>query len=478
MRTRREQVQAYRFVTRRISSALLSGEPETPELPMRRMGLAVFGSIMLAAIVLAVVGVIAVLNPGGGRLTDASIVIERETGARFVYVNERLHPVVNYSSARLIMEEAKPTTKTMSRRSLRDVPRREPVGIPGAPDALPDRAALLGPVWSTCSMRRSPGSTALASHLLVGRAPGGGSELGRDALLVSTGTGNDAPRYLLWNNHRHRVPNAEVLTALQMASARPVLVSQVLLNSITAGPDLKAGFVANAGQPGRTVGGQPGRLGQVYRTGDQFFVLLDRGLVPIGEVMARLLLADGGEPTEISASAAGSLQAGGRFEADGFPYDMPRLRNTGTEPAMVCTAFRGRTVSGNALTSIEVFEQPDEDLTAASAALPPARVGEDMVRLADHVLVPGGRGALVRQLPAPDAPAANTTRYLVTDQGIKYALPRQNADSVQQALGYAGVTPTPVPSFLLALLPSGPALDPEAARRPLSSVEPSTRPTP
>jgi hypothetical protein len=216
----------------------------------------------------------------------------------------------------------------------------------------------------------------------------------------------------------------------------------------------------------------------VYRTGDQYYVLRERGLSPIGEVMARLLLADGGEPTEISASVAGSLQINDRFEPDGFPYNMPQLRNTGTEPAMLCTAFRGQTVSGNALTTIEMFDRPDGDLVAASTNLPPTRVGDDSVRLADEVLVPGGRGALVRLLPAPDTPPANNPVYLINDQGIKYALPRENPESVQEALGYDGVTPVSVPSFLLALVPSGPALDPDAARRPLSSAEPSTRPTP
>jgi hypothetical protein len=263
-----------------------------------------------------------------------------------------------------------------------------------------------------------------------------------------------------------------------MASARPVPVGQELVNSITAGPDLTAGFVAGAGQDGAVIGGQAGKLGQVYRTGDQFYVLLDRGLVPIGEVMARLLLAGGGEATEISASSAGVAQTNFRFEPEGFPYDMPRLRNTGTEPAMVCSAFRGQAVAGNALTTIELFDQADPRLAAASATVTTARIGPDGVRLADHVVIPGGRGALVRVLPAPDAPATNTTRYLVTDQGVKYALPRTDTDSVQDALGYGGVTATPVPSFLLALLPVGPALDPDEARLPASGVSPSASPTP
>jgi len=55
VQTRREQVRAYRFVNRRMVSALLTGDPENQDLPMRRLGMAIFGSAMLAVIIFAVV---------------------------------------------------------------------------------------------------------------------------------------------------------------------------------------------------------------------------------------------------------------------------------------------------------------------------------------------------------------------------------------------------------------------------------------
>jgi len=87
--------------------------------------------------------------------------------------------------------------------------------------------------------------------------------------------------------------------------------------------------------------------------------------------------------------------------------------------------------------------------------------------------VPGGHGALVRLLPPPGVTAA-TTVHLVTDQGIKYPLtPSQSQggqggqggqdEGAQAFLGYGGVTPTPIDPNLLALLPTGPLLDPAAA---------------
>ena len=101
-RTRPEQVHAYRFVTRRIVSALLSGEPETTDLPMRRLGMALVGSLMVATIVFAAVGVYGLYRPGGGTPENGEIIVARESGALYVYTNDALYPVLNYASARLV----------------------------------------------------------------------------------------------------------------------------------------------------------------------------------------------------------------------------------------------------------------------------------------------------------------------------------------------------------------------------------------
>ena len=61
----------------------------------------------------------------------------------------------------------------------------------------------------------------------------------------------------------------------------------------------------------------------------------------------------------------------------------------------------------------------------------------------------------------PGATTAGTTTYLVTDEGIKYSLATAEAKA---ALGYSDVTPVLIPAALLALLPTGPALDIAAAR--------------
>ncbi|HYS39125.1 MAG TPA: type VII secretion protein EccB [Pseudonocardiaceae bacterium] len=55
---------------------------------------------------------------------------------------------------------------------------------------------------------------------------------------------------------------------------------------------------------------------------------------------------------------------------------------------------------------------------------------------------------------------------MITDAGTKYPVP--NADALK-ALGYGGATASPVAGTLLALLPTGPSLDPAVAGREVAS---------
>src|SRR5262249_1723714 len=142
MGTRREQHNAHRFLTRRIVSAMLSGEPESNELPMRRFGMAVIGSVLVATLALAGIGIYGPLSRGGGAPAENVIIVEREPGAKYLYLQGQLHPVLNWTSALLIVGQPTPTVQTMSRTSLRDIPRGRPVGIVDAPDSLPDKGSL------------------------------------------------------------------------------------------------------------------------------------------------------------------------------------------------------------------------------------------------------------------------------------------------------------------------------------------------
>ncbi len=448
MRTRREQLQAHRFVTRRIVSALLSGEPESPELPMRRLALVLFGSVLVAAIIFAGVGIYGLLNPGGQRPAEKTLLIERETGAKFLYLQGTLHPVLNYTSARLILADANPPGKTMSARSLRDVPRGLPVGIASAPDTLPERAALLGLPWSVCSAPRSSTSVGLAAHVFAGTVPAGGARLADSGLLVTNG---GTETFLLWNDLRLRVRDSTVLAAMEWTSIQALPAGEPFLNGLTPGPDLVVPAFSGAGQPAqRQVAGQPATVGQVYRAGGQHYVMLSSGLATVGEVMSRLLLAGGSKAIDISAAEAGQTLTDVKAEPPGFPSGLPALRNS-SRPAMLCA-----TVHSGPSAVVELHER-----ASTFAAGQVGSQGSDGVITADRVTLPGGRAAVVSV--QQDTGAGNV--YLVTDLGVKYPLPRGKVDEVLASLGYGGVKPVAVPASMLSLVPTAAALDPEVASR-------------
>ena len=81
---------------------------------------------------------------------------------------------------------------------------------------------------------------------------------------------------------------------------------------------------------------------------------------------------------------------------------------------------------------------------------------------ADRVVVTPGRAAVVEALASPSAPHGALS--LVTDLGVRYPLA---STDVLTMLGYGGVAPVRLPAELVALVPSGRALDQAAALTPI-----------
>ncbi|NJP31113.1 type VII secretion protein EccB [Micromonospora thermarum] len=471
MRTRRDQVQAYRFVTRRIVSALLSGDPETNNLPMRRLGMAVFGSVIAAAVVLGGVGAYGQLTGNTAPLEQNTLVIERETGATYVFLDGQLHPTLNYASARLILGEADPAIRTMSQASIRDRPRGRTVGIVGAPDALPDRKSLTGLPWSVCDVPDPAGAGRSTTRLVIDRTLPGGTPLGDRAVLVQV----DGQRHLLTGDARLQVQGGDpAIAALRMAGAPTLTVGQQLLNAVPAGPTLREPSVPGDDEPGQVrVGGSEARIGQVFRAAGRHYVLTRDGLASIGEVSALLLLRAGGTVTDITPDEAGRLLTDQRVEAEGIPQTLPALHPVAPGRSVLCATYRAGADGGPPTTTIEVFDRAPAELSAGREGPQPVRQSSrDGVRTAEAVLLPGGKGVLVQAATGSGesgAPAPGATVHLVTPQGLRHPL----GPGAQTALGYEGVTPLVVPASLLALIPTGPTLDREDALTRYAPADPS-----
>ncbi|MFI7608300.1 type VII secretion protein EccB [Micromonospora sp. NPDC049366] len=465
MQTKRDQLQAHNFVVGRLRSALLTGEPDALETPTRRMSVAAFAGLIIGALIVAGCGAYGFFFPGGNTSwrEPGSIVVEKETGTAYVYDSAAglLRPVRNHSSA-LLLAGPDATVRTVSSASLDGVPHGLPVGITGAPDALPAIARLSRDPWLVCatSTTEVTGQSRPAA-LLVAGAPAelAGPAVDAAALVVTTA----GTRHLIWEHRRMRVADPAAV-ALGLDAIRAVPVADTWLNGFPAGPDLAPPEIAGRGTAGPPVDGRATRVGQVLRVsgagddGTGFRVVLADGLAPLSPTMAELILADprsriayDGAPGPVAVSAAGVVAARASAHTvggEGVPARPPRLMDPN--------------VLGDQVLCARASFGPDARLELVTARVghlrvstpPPGAVDQ---RSATQVAVAAGGGVLVRPLTAPGRPGS--ARWLVTDVGLRYPM----SDAAVAALGYAEVTPVEVPATLLALVPSGPLLDPAEA---------------
>lgn len=445
MRTRKELVEAYLFVTRRIISSMMSTNPDALELPMRRSRYSVLGGILLSLLIFAGFWVVGMFIPAGSDSwkTEGAIVLDTDTGTTYVYMQGSLYPVKNMASAKLIAAE--PTVSEVESIDLKGTPRGWEVGIADAPGAIPDPKMLVGMPWQVCSSPGAYDNTERVSHVVISASPAKAA-IGKRALIVDTGD----DKYLLWNDMKLAVDSDAALIALGMDPKAAIPVSPVFVSAVDTGPDLAAPKLDKDGKSAGKINGDKADYGDFFTVGGQEYVLTTDGFAPVGEVTAALLTD--GEPTDATKIPASVVDDTGtaEVEARGFPQSVPKLDDAEAE-AVVCAVAKN-----------------DEDVTLAVHTDPPTAITDpkvynpfnefDEADTADHFWLPGGKGAVVREVGAPGAD--DGTVYLLTDQGAKYAL---TSEAVQK-LGFKDVKPTPVPASLVALVPTGPALDPETVR--------------
>ncbi|MFC4564200.1 type VII secretion protein EccB [Nocardiopsis mangrovi] len=472
MQTRRDQVVAHSFMVGRLGTAMLEADPDAIDAPMQRTRRGAFIGLAIGALLCVGFLVWGLIFPGGNTSwrNEGTLVLEKESGATYLYSGGVLRPVANFASARLVQGSAM-TVSSVSAESLAGVPKGGPVGIPGAPDSLPDAEAMASALWRVCAVPSAEEDGGPRTALSVDSTPDTGP-LPPEVAVLAQGPDND--HYLLWNGVRLRLDEEHgALQALGYGTSPALSVSRAFLDTVPSGGDLSAPEVpGGAGEQGPGIAGERRATGQVFVVrgdgeADQYYLLGGGGLVPIGATQARLALADtritdaaygdaAPEPVELNAGEVQSNLAENAAATDaGLPATPPDLVSTnGQAPCM--------RVSGDG--EARLVLQPLEDVSAW-----PVQDRPDTAHgcpTADLIGIPAGTGALARAEPAGGS-AAEPTYYLVTDTAAKYPLP--SADTAGE-LGYTAGSAASVPTSVLRLLPTGPLLSADAAAQPVPAT--------
>ncbi|WP_258346208.1 type VII secretion protein EccB [Saccharopolyspora gregorii] len=467
MQSRKDQVQAYFFVVGRLVAAVTHGRPDALESPNRRVKNGTMFGVLVAALLMAVFGILGLFLPGGNTSWKqaGSIVMDKETGAQFVYLDGQLHPALNYSSAKLASGNTGGTVSSVSRESMEGTPVGQPIGIPNAPDSIPTAETLRVTPWTVCVQPLPPNQMiGNPTITLMIDAQAGTAATHGQGLLVRT---PDGALQLIWEGKRYRVTSPAVVDALGYGDTAPLEVPATWLNPIPAGRDLEVQDTPGAGQAGPAIDGKPSRVGQVYEVrnpaidSSQFYLVRQDGVTPLNRMSAALLFAAPSTRDAYPGMQVAPIQAGpsaisgvptsqGPDLVTGFPGVVPE---TVIPPAdsQPCVRYAS-SASGNMKVTLEL--QPTSRVNAGAVDTAQHIAGT----VADRIVVPAGGGVLARDLPAPGA--APGTAYLITDVGTKYPLADAN---VLKSLGYSENSVMQVPTDLLALLPNGPVLSTAAA---------------
>ncbi len=465
MHSRRDQVAAHAFVKSRLRSALVRAEPDALRPPLRRTPVALVIGAVLGLLGVGVVALLALLRPDGGGAAagwrkPGTLIVERETGNRYLLSAGRLRPVINYASARLLLRDQMTVAMT-SAASLAGLPRGGPVGLPDAPDTLPPANAGDQP-WLVCATppQGTDGAGQPSVAVLMGPAVPAGAASAGEAALVRT---PDGTVYLAEDGRRMRLAAPWVSRALGFDGSQPRPVRSTWANALPAGPDLGSLPIARRGQPGPTVGGMPTRVGQVLVAAGgpggrhRDYLVTVGGLLQVNETAVALALGD-------PATAAAYDRAGARIlplsptalataatiEGTQWVAELPALPAAlATDRSDLAPCAFVDTAGGAARTT--VVSLPAAAVSEAGTVDGPGLQRDDLT--ADRIeLAPGG-GMLARTLPAPGVPGSGL--YLVVDSGAKYPV---DGDTAAAALGYSPSGAATVPAALLALLPTGPVL--------------------
>ncbi|MFJ1550083.1 type VII secretion protein EccB [Streptomyces sp. NPDC088246] len=462
MQSRRDQVHAHMFVMSRLSLGMLRDDPDAPESAHRRTTKGFVIGLVVAALAALIVVVYGLVVPGGSNAWKATgtLVLDERSGARYLTLDGVLHPVLNETSARLLAGDRMKVV-SVKPASIEDAPRGATLGIVGAPDPLPQAGALSREAWSVCTTRPDAASEPLLT-LAVGLTAKGTPVTSDGATLVRTVPGGTT--YLLWHGTRLRLNTANyAVQALGYDPDGAHPVPDAFLNALPAGPDLAVPEVAGRGKAGPSLAGRPTRIGQLFDGSGGHYLLTERGLTKVTALEEALLKGDPRTQRTAYAGGAVVLQkigpddlarhqdpkatqlvgAAGGTVPTGLPRPSPVGAGEGVcavvgtadgRPTVSVVLPRADTVGGRA-----VSNQPG--ITAGSGA-------------ADLFAVRPEGGALVTALSSA---GTGTAYYLVTESGAKYPVP--GGEKGLQRLGYGVDQSVPVPSGVLGMLASGPALD-------------------
>jgi type VII secretion protein EccB len=494
----RHQVTGWRFVMRRIASGIALHDTRMLVDPLRTQSRAVLMGVLLLVTGLAGCFVFSFIRPSGSAGNNA-VLADRSTAALYVRVGDELHPVLNLTSARLIVgQPANPTTVKSS--ELDRFPRGNLIGIPGAPERMVQNTSR-DANWTACDgvsgtgrAAHSTGVTVIAGPLDNSGARAAALDNGH-AILVDFPNEQSAGTWLLWDGKRSQIDLADhaVTSAIGLGSdastaPAPRPIAAGLFNAIPEAPPLTAPVIPNAGAPaGFSVPAPIGAVVVSYGLDEaraprdttspdtvRYYAVLPDGLQPIAPVLAAILRNTNSyglqQPPRLGPDEVAKLPVSRLLDTSRYPGQQLGLVDAARDP--VTCAFWSK--PAGAATST---------LSLLSGSALPVSDGVRTLELvgsangATRVALAPGTGYFAQSVGGgASAPSAGSL-FWISDIGVRYGIDTE-ADGHGKTIEALGLKEpvVPVPWSMLTLFATGPALSRADALLAHDGLPPDTRP--
>ncbi|ATO63040.2 type VII secretion protein EccB [Mycobacterium avium subsp. hominissuis] len=461
----RTQVTGYQFLARRTAMALTRWRVRMEVEPGRRQNLAVVASVSAALVICLGALLWSFISPAG-QVGDSPIIADRDSGALYVRVGDRLYPALNLASARLIT--GRPDNPHLVKSNqIASLPRGPMVGIPGAPSNFhptgPSTSSWL--VCDTVSNSTGAGAPSGVTVTVIDGAPDLSNHrkvlTGSDAVVLNYG--GDA--WVIRDGRRSRIDatNRSVLLPLgltpeQVSMAKPM--SRALYDALPVGPELTVPQIQNAGGAA-SFPAAPGPIGTVLVTPQisgpqQYSLVLADGVQTLPPLVAQILQNAGPgntKPVTVEPSALAKMPVVNKLDLSSYPDAPLNVMDIRENPA---TCWWWQKTSGENRARVQVVSGATIPVAQKDVNKVVSLVKADTTgREADQVFF-GPDYANFVAVTGND-PGAKTTESLwwLTDAGARFGV--DDTRDVREALGLK-TKPSVAPWVALRLLPQGPTL--------------------
>jgi type VII secretion protein EccB len=484
----RHQVTGWRFVMRRIASGVALHDTRMLVDPLRTQTRAVLMGALILVTTLVGCFVFSLIRPNGSAANNP-VLADRSTAALYVRVGDRLHPVLNLTSARLIA--GRPVDPTSVKSSQLDrFPRGNLIGIPGAPERMVQNTSKDAD-WTVCDAPVGSAGPATGVTVIAGAPDSSGARaaaLGTGhAVLASNGTGS----WLLWDGRRSRIDLADraVTSALglptDMPTPRPIAVG--LFNAIPEAPALTAPAIPDAGSPPRFGLPVPAPVGAVVEAHGLdgtsantllYYAVMPDGLQPISPVLAAMLRNANSygldQPPRLGADQIARLPVSRVLDTSRYPDQRISLVNAAHDPVTCAHWSKPDGASTNSLTLLSGSALPVPEAVQTEEL-----VGAGTGGVATRVAMAPGRGYFTQTVGQNAASPAAGSLFWISDTGVRYGIDNEGGATghakTAEVLGLSP-PPTPIPWSALSLFAPGPTLSRADALLAHDGLAPDSRP--